>query len=44
MSLCQKLYESGSITYPRTENTTYSDDFRKKMVEFIIMENTENNM
>jgi len=37
MSLCQKLYESGSITYPRTENTTYSDDFRKKMVEFIII-------
>ena len=35
MSLCQKLYESGSITYPRTESTTYSEEFRTKMVDFI---------
>ena len=35
MSLCQKLYESGSITYPRTESITYSEEFRTKMVDFI---------
>ena len=35
MSLCQKLYESGIITYPRTESTTYSEEFRIKMIEFV---------
>ena len=35
MTLCQKLYESGSITYPRTESTTYSEEFRVKMIDFI---------
>jgi DNA topoisomerase-1 len=36
MSLCQKLYESGSITYPRTESTTYSEEFRIKMIDFVV--------
>jgi DNA topoisomerase-1 len=35
MALCQKLYESGSITYPRTDSTTYSEEFREKMVDYI---------
>ena len=36
MSLCQKLYEGGYITYPRTDSTNYSEEFNKKMKDCII--------
>jgi len=35
MTLCQKLYESGSITYPRTDSITYSEEFRIKLIDFV---------
>ena len=38
MTLCQKLYESGYITYMRTDSTSLSRDFLKKLYKFIAME------
>jgi len=38
MSICQKLYQNGDITYMRTENTKYSAVFLKQAQEFIIGE------
>lgn len=35
MMLCQKLYESGYITYMRTETKKYSNDFIKSATDFI---------
>ena len=35
MSICQKLYEAGLITYMRTDSTTYSKEFIEKAVEYI---------
>ena len=35
MSVLQKLYEKGKITYMRTDSTIISDDFMKKISEFI---------
>ena len=42
MSICQKLYETGMITYPRTESTTYSDEFKKSASDYIISKYGEN--
>lgn len=35
MSMCQKLYEGGFITYMRTDSTIYSKDFIVKAKEYI---------
>ena len=35
MDLCQKLYQSGFITYMRTESSQYSPVFLEKMKEYI---------
>ena len=35
MVLCQKLYENGSITYPRTDSTAYSEEFRTQLIDYI---------
>jgi len=38
MSICQKLYQNGDITYMRTENTKYSALFLNQVKTFIIQE------
>lgn len=35
MSICQKLYEGGYITYMRTDSITYSDEFLEKSKKYI---------
>lgn len=35
MSLCQKLYQDGHITYMRTDSTKYSKDFLEKASNYI---------
>jgi DNA topoisomerase-1 len=35
MSLCQKLYQDGHITYMRTDSTKYSKDFLEKAFHYI---------
>jgi DNA topoisomerase-1 len=36
MSLCQKLYEAGYITYMRTDSTQYSRDFVEEVKKYIL--------
>jgi len=38
MSICQKLYQNGDITYMRTENTKYSTLFLEQARAFILKE------
>ena len=35
MSVLQKLYEKGKITYMRTDSTAISDNFMEKIIEFL---------
>jgi len=42
MSIAQKLYENGKITYMRTDSTFISEDFHKTLKEKIISEYGEN--
>jgi len=36
MTLCQKLYEAGYITYMRTDSKTYSGEFLSKVSQYIV--------
>ena len=38
MSICQSLYQSGYITYMRTDSTKYSKEFLNKASEYIMKE------
>lgn len=38
MSVCQKLYEEGYITYMRTDSTVYASEFIEKAVKYITSE------
>lgn len=38
MSICQSLYQSGYITYMRTDSTKYSKEFLDKASEYILKE------
>ena len=38
MSICQSLYQSGYITYMRTDSTKYSKEFLSKASEYIMKE------
>lgn len=44
MSLCQQLYQSGYITYMRTESQLYSKDFIDKLTKIISEKFSENHI